>query len=370
MNRVRQLSATLTHPTDVNCQYRDELIATAAAISTPGKGILAADESTGTITKRLNSIGVEATLENRNGYRNLLITSPNWGEHISGIILYEEALFAKDPTGRAFVDIIRDAGVIVGIKTDMGTRKLPFCPGEKYTQGLTDLDKRSKKYYEQGARFAKWRCVLTIQNGKISDTSIRETAWTLARYAAISQANGLCPIVEPEIMMDGEHDAATNQFWTEKVLAATYKAMNDQHCILEGSLLKPNMVLPGKQWQGKRSYEENAIRTVTALRRTVPSAVPGVNFLSGGQSEEEATMNLNAMNKLGNSPWALSFSYGRALQASCLKTWKGKDENRAAAQKAFLNRAKANGMANLGKYDGFAADDLAKSSLYQKGYSY
>jgi len=370
MNRVRQLSATLTHPTDVNCQYRDELIATAAAISTPGKGILAADESTGTITKRLNSIGVEATLENRNGYRNLLITSPNWGEHISGIILYEEALFAKDPTGKSFVDIIKDAGVVVGIKTDMGTRKLPFCPGEKYTQGLTDLDKRSKKYYEQGARFAKWRCVLTIQNGKISDTSIRETAWTLARYAAISQANGLCPIVEPEIMMDGEHDAATNQFWTEKVLAATYKAMNDQHCILEGSLLKPNMVLPGKQWQGKRSYEENAIRTVTALRRTVPSAVPGVNFLSGGQSEEEATMNLNAMNKLGNSPWALSFSYGRALQASCLKTWKGKEENRAAAQKAFLNRAKANGMANLGKYDGFAADDLAKSSLYQKGYNY
>merc|ERR1712060_151299 len=184
------------------------------------------------------------------------------------------------------------------------------------------------------------------------------------------EANGLCPIVEPEIMMDGEHDAATNQFWTEKVLAATYKAMSDQHCILEGSLLKPNMVLPGKQWNGKRSYEENAIRTVTALRRTVPSAVPGINFLSGGQSEEEATMNLNAMNKLGNSPWSLSFSYGRALQASCLKTWKGKDENRAAAQKAFLNRAKANGMANLGKYDGFAADNLAKSSLYQKGYSY
>jgi len=370
MNRVRQLSGTLSHPTDVNCPFREELIATAAAISTPGKGILAADESTGTITKRLNSINVEATLENRNGYRNLLITSPNWGEHISGIILYEEALFAKDPAGKAFVDIIREAGVIVGIKTDMGTRKLPFCPGEKYTQGLTDLDKRSKKYYEHGARFAKWRCVLSIQNGKISDTSIRETAWTLARYAAISQANGLCPIVEPEILMDGDHDAATNQYWTEKVLAATYKAMNDQHCILEGSLLKPNMVLPGKQFKGNRSYEENALRTVTALRRTVPSAVPGINFLSGGQSEEEATMNLNAMNKLGNSPWALSFSYGRALQASCLKTWKGKDENRAAAQQAFLMRAKANGMANLGKYDGFAADDLAKSSLYQKGYTY
>jgi len=370
MNRVRQLSSTLTHPTDVNCPYREELIATAAAISTPGKGILAADESTGTITKRLNSINVEATLENRNGYRNLLITSPNWGEHISGIILYEEALFAKDPAGKAFVDIIKEAGVIVGIKTDMGTRKLPFCPGEKYTQGLTDLDKRSKKYYEQGARFAKWRCVLSIQDGKISDTAVRETAWTLARYAAISQANGLVPIVEPEIMMDGEHDGATNQYWTEKVLAATYKAMSDQHCILEGSLLKPNMVLPGKQYTGKRSYEENALRTVTALRRTVPSAVPGINFLSGGQSEEEATMNLNAMNKLGNSPWSLSFSYGRALQASCLKTWKGKDENRAAAQQAFLTRAKANGMANLGKYDGFAADDLAKASLYQKGYNY
>jgi len=370
MNRIQKLVSTLEHPTDATCPFKAELIATAAAISTPGKGILAADESTGTITKRLNSIGVEATPENRNGYRNLLITSPNWGEHISGIILYEEQLFAKDPSGKSFVDIIREAGVIPGIKTDKGTRKLPFCPGEKYTQGLTDLDKRSKKYYEAGARFAKWRCVLSIQDGKISDTAIRETAWTLARYAAISQANGLCPIVEPEILMDGTHDAKTNQFWTEKVLAATYKAMNDQHCILEGSLLKPNMVLPGKQWNGTRSYEENALRTVTALKRTVPSAVPGINFLSGGQSEEEATMNLNAMNKLGGNPWSLSFSYGRALQASCLKTWQGKDSNRSAAQQAFLKRAKANGMANLGKYDGFAADKQSTASLYQKGYTY
>merc|ERR1712060_58209 len=181
-----------------------------------------------------------------------------------------------------------------------------------------------KKYYECGARFAKWRCVLSIQNGKISDTSIRETAWTLARYAAISQANGLCPIVEPEIMMDGEHDAATNQFWTEKVLAATYKAMSDQHCILEASLLKPNMVLPGKQWNGKRSYEENAIRTVTALRRTVPSAVPGINFSSGGQSEEEATMNLNAMNKLGNSPWSLSSLTAELCRPLALRRGRGR----------------------------------------------
>jgi len=370
MNRVQAIGAHLTHPTDNFCPFREELIATAAKISTPGKGILAADESTGTITKRLSSIGVEATPANRNGYREMLITSPNWGQHISGIILYEEQLMATAADGRRFVDIIKAAGVIPGIKTDKGTRALPFCPGEKYTQGLTDLDKRSKKYYEAGARFAKWRCVLSIQNGKISETSIKETAWTLARYAAISQANGLVPIVEPEIMMDGDHDIATCQYWTERTLSACYKALADQHVILEGTLLKPNMVLAGKQFKGARSIEENAERTLTALRRTVPAAVPGINFLSGGQSEEEATLNLNAMNKLGGNPWSLSFSYGRALQASCLKTWKGKDQNRGAAQQAFLMRAKANGYANLGKYDGFAADDNSKASLYQKGYSY
>jgi len=370
MNRVSRLAGQLSHPSDNECPFKHELIETALKISTPGKGILAADESTGTITKRLKSINAPATIENRNGLRELLLTSPGIEDHISGVILYEEQLFASASDGRRFVDIMRSKGIVPGIKTDLGTRALPFCPGEKYTQGLTDLDKRSKKYYEAGARFAKWRCVLTIQNCKISETAIKETAWTLARYAAISQANGLVPIVEPEILMDGDHGGEVCQYWTEKTLAACYKALNDQRVILEGTLLKPNMVLPGKQYKGARSAKENAQRTLAALRRTVPPAVPGINFLSGGQSEEEATINLNEMNKLGGAPWALSFSYGRALQASCLKAWGGKDYNKRAGQQAFLKRAKANGMANLGKYDGFAADASSKSSLYQKGYTY
>lgn len=370
MNRVSRVAGQLSHPVDNNCPYKQELIETALKISTPGKGILAADESTGTITKRLNSINAPATLENRNGLRELLLTTPGYEQHISGVILYEEQLLGNASDGRSFVDICNAAGVVPGIKTDKGTRALPFCPGEKYTQGLTDLDKRSKKYYEAGARFAKWRCVLQIQDDKISETAVKETAWTLARYAAISQANGLVPIVEPEILMDGTHSVVTCQYWTERVLAACYKALSDQHVILEGTLLKPNMVLAGKQWKGPRSAKENAQRTVTALRRTVPPAVPGINFLSGGQSEEEATINLNEMNKLGGNPWALSFSYGRALQASCLKAWGGKKSNKYNAQMAFLNRAKANGMANLGKYDGFAANKNSTSSLYQKGYTY
>jgi len=370
MNRVSRMTGQLSHPTDKHCPFKHELIETALKISTPGKGILAADESTGTIHKRLKSINAPLTLENRNGLRELLLTSPGIEDHISGVILYEEQLFSKASDGRSFVEIMNSVGIVPGIKTDLGTRALPFCPGEKYTQGLTDLDKRSKKYYEAGARFAKWRCVLTIQNGQISETAIKETAWTLARYAAISQANGLCPIVEPEILMDGDHCGATNQYWTEKTLAAVYKALSDQKVVLEGTLLKPNMVLPGKQYKGPRSIKENAQRTLSALRRTVPAAVPGINFLSGGQSEEEATMNLNEMNKLGGAPWSLSFSYGRALQASCLKAWKGYKSNTVAGQQAFLKRAKANGMANLGKYDGFAADAASKASLYQKGYTY
>lgn len=349
--------------------FRDELIATANKIATRGKGILAADESTGTIGKRLGSIGVENNEINRTRYRELLFTTPGLGDFISGVIMYEEALFSRTKDGRQFVDVLKKAGIVPGIKTDKGARALPFCPGEKYTQGLTDLDLRSKKYYEQGARFAKWRAVLKIQNGRISDCAMKETAWTLARYAAISQANGLVPIVEPEIMMDGDHPIEVCQYWTEKVITATYKAMSDQHCLLEGSLLKPNMVLNGQECECKRSIEDNALRTVTALRRCVPAAVPAITFLSGGQSEEEATMNLNAMNKM-SVPWSLTFSFGRALQQSCLKAWMGKDENLKAAQAALLLRAKANGAAQLGKYDGFAATEDAKKGLYVKGYTY
>lgn len=350
--------------------YGDELRATAKAIATPGKGILAADESTGTIGKRLANINLENTLENRQQYRQLLFQTPGLGENISGIILYEETLFQKADDGTPFVDLIKKAGVVPGIKVDMGTRALPFFPGQKYTQGLTDLDKRVKKYYDAGARFAKWRCVLKIENGEIPETHIKETAWTLARYAAICQAGGLCPIVEPEILMDGDHSLETNQRCTELTLSALYKAMRDQRVLLEGSLLKPNMCLKGQQCNDKSTFEANGRATLTALQRTVPASVPGVTFLSGGQTEEEATMNLNAMNKFEGRPWSLTFSFGRALQASVLKTWMGKKENVEAAQQMLLKRAKANGMANQGTYDGFAADETAKQTLYQKNYTY
>merc|ERR1712048_737752 len=220
-----------------------------------------------------------------------------------------------------------------------------------------------------GARFAKWRAVLVIQNGYISETAIKENAWGLARYAAICQSKGLVPIVEPEILMDGPHSLRINQYWTEKVVAACYKALSDCHVVLEATLFKPNMCLAGKGYKGKKAMKDNAVATVTALRRAVPSSVPGIMFLSGGQSEEEATMNLNAMNQY-NVPWSLSFSYGRALQKSCLQAWKGIPANKMAAQEALLLRAKANSAAQLGKYDGFAANESAKQGLYVKGYSY
>jgi len=351
-------------------KYGAELMATAKAISAPGKGILAADESTGTIGKRLANINVENNEDNRRAYRGLLFKTPEFSKNISGVILYEETLYQKYDDGKSFVDQIVENGSIPGIKVDMGTRELPFFPGEKYTQGLTDLDQRAARYYEAGARFAKWRCVLKIQNNTISETSIKETAWTLARYAAICQNNGLCPIVEPEILMDGDHSLATCQRMTEKTLAACYKALQDQNVLLEGSLLKPNMVLKGKECTDKTTFEDNALATVTALRRTVPAAVPGITFLSGGQTEEEATNNLNAINKLEGRPWSCTFSFGRALQASVLKAWGGKKENEEAAQKALQMRAKANGEANLGKYSGWAETEESKQTLYQKGYTY
>lgn len=351
-------------------KFGPELIATAKAIATPGKGILAADESTGTIGKRLATIGLENTLENRVAYRSLLFTTNGWGANCSGVILFEETLNGDAVDGRKFTDIIKEAGVIIGIKVDKGTRAMPFFPGFKYGQGLTDLDARCKAYYEAGARFAKWRSVLTIKNGDIPETVVRETAWTLARYAAICQANGLVPIVEPEIMMDGDHDLATSMRCTTKVLQACYKALTDQNVLLEGTLLKPNMCLKGAECEDKNTFEQNALATVTCLQRSVPAAVPAIVFLSGGQTEEEATMNLNAINKLPNRPWSCSFSFGRALQQSVLQAWQGNPDNIQQAQDALLLRAKANGMANLGEYDGCAATESAKQSLYQKGYTY
>ncbi|KAJ1703483.1 hypothetical protein LUZ63_003262 [Rhynchospora breviuscula] len=351
-------------------RYPHELIKTAKYIATPGKGILAADESTGTIGKRLASINVENIESNRQALREMLFTAPGALPFLSGVILFEETLYQKTSDGKPFVDVLLENSVIPGIKVDKGTIEIAGTNGETTTQGLDSLGARCQQYYNAGARFAKWRAVLKIGPCEPSELSIVQNAQGLARYALICQENGLVPIVEPEILTDGSHDIAKCAAVTEKVLAAVYKALNDHHVLLEGTLLKPNMVTPGSD-SPKVSAEVIADYTVTALRRTVPPAVPGIVFLSGGQSEEEATLNLNAMNKLEVlKPWTLSFSFGRALQQSTIKKWAGKKENVEAAQAAFLVRCKSNSDATLGKYAGGNTDAAASESLYVKGYKY
>uniref|UniRef100_A0A0C9RQV8 Fructose-bisphosphate aldolase n=1 Tax=Wollemia nobilis TaxID=56998 RepID=A0A0C9RQV8_9CONI len=351
-------------------KYTEELIKTAKYIATPGKGILAADESTGTIGKRLASISVENVEANRQALRQLLFTSPGALQYISGVILFEETLYQKTVGGKPFVDVLQEGGVIPGIKVDKGTVELAGTNGETTTQGLDGLAQRCQQYYKAGARFAKWRAVLKIGPAEPSELSIQQNAHGLARYAIICQENGLVPIVEPEILTDGPHDIKKCAEVTEKVLAACYKALNDHHVLLEGTLLKPNMVTPGSDGP-QVPPEVIAEYTVKALQRTVPVAVPGIVFLSGGQSEEQATLNLNAMNKLDTiKPWTLSFSFGRALQQSTLKTWAGKKENEEAAQKAFLVRCKANSESTLGKYGGGSGAGAASESLHVKDYKY
>ncbi|KAK4757713.1 hypothetical protein SAY87_019014 [Trapa incisa] len=352
-------------------KYEDELIANAAYIGTPGKGILAADESTGTIGKRLSSINVENVEENRRSLRELLFTTPGALDCLSGVILFEETLYQKTRDGKPFVDVMKEGKVLPGIKVDKGTVELPGTNGETTTQGLDGLADRCKKYYAAGARFAKWRAVLKIGPSEPSQLAINENANGLARYAVICQENGLVPIVEPEILVDGPHSIEKCADVTERVLAACYKALNDHHVLLEGTLLKPNMVTPGSE-APKVAPEVIAEYTVRALQRTVPAAVPAIVFLSGGQSEEEATLNLNAMNKhKGKKPWSLSFSFGRALQQSTLKAWAGKEENVPKAQKAFITRCKANSNATLGAYKGDALlGEGASESLHVKDYKY
>ncbi|URE30633.1 Protein phosphatase 2A regulatory B subunit (B56 family) [Musa troglodytarum] len=352
-------------------EAKDELTANAAYIGTPGKGILAADESTGTIGKRLASINVENVEENRRALRELLFCTPGALQYLSGCILFEETLYQKTANGKPFVEVLKEGGVLPGIKVDKGTIELAGTNGETTTQGHDDLGKRCKKYYEAGARFAKWRAVLKIGPNEPSQLSINANADGLARYAIICQENGLVPIVEPEILVDGPHDIKKCADVTERVLAACYKALNDHHVLLEGTLLKPNMVTPGSE-SAKVAPEVVAEHTVRALQRTVPAAVPAIVFLSGGQSEEEATLNLNAMNKLkGKKPWSLSFSFGRALQQSTLKAWAGKEGNIDKARTAFLARCKANSEATLGTYKGDAAGGEGVSeSLHVKDYKY
>ncbi|XP_024397189.1 fructose-bisphosphate aldolase, cytoplasmic isozyme 1 [Physcomitrium patens] len=350
-------------------KYAEELQATAKYVATPGKGILAADESTGTIGKRLSSIKVENVEANRQALRELLFTTPGVGEYLSGVILFEETLYQKTSDGKPFVDVMKENGIIPGIKVDKGTIELWGTNGETTTQGFDDLHKRCAAYYNAGARFAKWRAVLKIGALEPTELAIQQNAQGLARYAIICQENGLVPIVEPEILVDGLHSIEKCAEVTEKVLAACYKALNDQNVLLEGTLLKPNMVTPGSDAE-KVSPEVVAQYTVRTLQRTVPPAVPGIVFLSGGQSEEEATRNLNAMNALKTTkPWTLSFSFGRALQATVLKTWGGKKENVKAAQDALHVRAKANSEATLGTYGGSSTGE-GTESLHVKNYVY
>lgn len=351
---------------------KKELAETAKAIVAPGKGILAADESTGTIGKRFSTIGVENVEENRRLYRQLLFScDKEMGKYISGVILFHETFFQKGDDGTPFVKMIQDRGVIPGIKVDKGVVKLLGTDDETTTQGLDGLAERCKEYYEGGARFAKWRCVLKIGNGRPTELAVNENANVLARYASICQMNGLCPIVEPEILTDGDHDLQACIDASERTLAAVYKALNDHHVYLEGTLLKPNMVLPGVDCPKKYTPEEVAAATVTTFQHHLPVAVPGVTFLSGGQSEIVATTHLNAINAYNAvKPWAFTFSYGRALQASVLQAWKGKAENVKAAQDVFMHRARCNGLAALGKYGGEESAGEAAKSLFVKDHQY
>jgi len=327
-----------------------ELNKIAQAMVAPGKGILAADESSGTIKKRFDAIGVESTEDNRRDYREMLFRSADGMKHISGVILYDETIWQKAKDGTPLVEIIKKSGAIPGIKVDEGTKPLPFCPGELITAGLDKLAERLPKYYEQGARFAKWRAVIDIGAGIPSHTCVWANAHALARYAALCQVAQIVPIVEPEVLMDGSHDIDRCVQVTTWVLKETFQQLYYNKVALEGMVLKPNMAVPGKKSGKKVSVEEVAEKTVKMLKACVPSAVPGIAFLSGGQSDEEATAHLDAMNKIGNLPWALTFSYGRALQHAPQTTWKGKAENVGAAQRAFSHRARMNSLATLGQW--------------------
>ena len=336
-----------------------ELNKVARAMVTPGKGILAADESSGTIKKRFDAIKVESTEESRRDYREMLFRATEaMSKYVSGVILYDETIWQNAKDGTPLVKLIEQAGSIPGIKVDEGTQALPACPGELVTKGLDKLAERLPKYYERGARFAKWRAVIDIGADIPSMTSIRVNAHALARYAAQCQAAQIVPIVEPEVLMDGDHDIVRCYEVTQRVLNKTFQELRAQRVELEGMVLKPNMAVSGKKCRKQASVEEVAEKTVRLLKACVPAAVPGIAFLSGGQSDEEATAHLNAMNRLGPLPWPLTFSYGRALQAAPQKAWAGKPENVATGQRAFTHRARMNSLASKGEW----ASELEKKA--------
>ena len=328
-----------------------QLAETAKAMVAPGKGILAADESSGTIKKRFDTIDVESTEENRRAYRELLFTTAGVEDYISGVILFDETIRQQSADGTPFPKLLTDRGIIPGIKVDTGAKQLALAEkGETVTEGLDGLRERLAEYYELGARFAKWRATYVITDELPSQLAYDVNAQALARYAALCQEANIVPIVEPEVLMEGDHTIERSDTVTEAALQALYAALDENRIDLAGTILKPNMVLSGYDCKQQASDEEIAQRTVANLLRNVPAAVPGIAFLSGGQTDEQATARLNAMNKLGPHPWELSFSYGRALQAPTLKEWKGETSNVGAAQAAFAHRAKCNSAARSGSY--------------------
>jgi fructose-bisphosphate aldolase class I len=331
-------------------QHRQDLEATAHGMVAQGKGILAADESNRTMTKRLQSVGVDSNEETRRRFRELLFTTPRVEEHISGVILYDETIRQADSDGTPFPALLAGRGMLAGIKVDTGAKPLVGAHGETITEGLDGLRERLAEYRDLGARFAKWRAVIAIGEGRPSRYCIATNAHALGRYAALCQEAGIVPIVEPEVLMDGEHPIERSQEVTGDVLRAVFAELLDQRVLLEGTVLKPNMVLSGYECPRQATVEEVGERTLALFRRIVPAAVPGIAFLSGGQSDELASAHLNAMNAIGGVPWELSFSYGRALQAAPLKVWAGEDANEAAAQGAFAHRARCNGEARFGRY--------------------
>ncbi|HEY9872892.1 MAG TPA: class I fructose-bisphosphate aldolase [Candidatus Obscuribacterales bacterium] len=329
-----------------------ELQSVAKAMVAKGKGILASDESKGTCNKRFDKLGIPTTEEYRRAYREMLFTTTGLGEYISGAILYDETIRQGTKDGTAFIKVLTDGGIIPGIKLDAGAKALAGSPNEKVTEGLDGLRDRIAEYYQMGARFAKWRAVITIGDGIPTRGCIEANAHALARYAALCQEGGLVPIVEPEVLMDGDHTIERCYQVTEEVLHTVFNQLYIQRVVFEGMILKPSMVISGQDCPQQASIEEVAAATLKCLLNTVPAAVPGIAFLSGGQGNELATAHLNAMNAMSgtNSPWALTFSYGRALQQPSMETWRGDDANASAAQKALYHRAKCNGAASTGNY--------------------
>lgn len=354
-------------------KYSDELKETAQKMVRPGFGLLACDESNGTVGTRLESIGLENNEENRQKWRQLLFTTPDLGNYISGAILFDETIFQSSTDGKPFVDVLNEAGIIPGIKVDSGLKAL--CGGgdqETWCSGLDGLYERCCKYYDQGARFAKWRTAvrINVEQGLPSALAVKEAAWGLARYARICQEAGLVPIVEPEILIDGSHDIQTTAKVQEHVVTTTYKYLQEAGVMLEGSLLKPSMTVSGVDCPTKPTVAEVAAMTVQTLQRSIPPAMPGVVFLSGGISEEDSSVYLNEINKIDRvGPWALTFSFSRAMQSSCLKTWNGEDDKIKAAQEQLLARARANSKASTGTYEPGSEPSLFES-LYVSNYVY